>query len=138
MLKDIYSKNKRCQINYWFFRGGWGGLGMVGLSMDAFIDAQADVLLASHFSVQIPTHVGELTSQNQNKSRQTIRTNSYRIQDLQVLLARKNIRKIKYADHKHWPKALSMQNKNFGLQTFQTSEVSQTTHSSPQTKKLRT
>ncbi len=37
--------------------GGWGGLVMVGLSMDAFIDAGADVLLEGHFSVQFSTHV---------------------------------------------------------------------------------
>ncbi len=41
---------------------------MVRLSMDAFIDAQTDVLLAGHFAVQIPTHVGDVNSQNQNKS----------------------------------------------------------------------
>ncbi len=48
---------------------GRGGLGMVGLSMDAFIVAQVDVLLAGHFSVQLPTHVGDVNSQNHNKSR---------------------------------------------------------------------
>jgi hypothetical protein len=41
---------------------------MVGLSMDVFIDTQVDVLLMGHFSVQIPTHVGDVNSQNQNKS----------------------------------------------------------------------
>jgi hypothetical protein len=40
--------------------GGWGGLVMVGLSMDAFIDARVDVLLAGHLSAQIPTHVGDV------------------------------------------------------------------------------
>jgi hypothetical protein len=49
--------------------GGRGGLIMVTLSMDAFIDTQVDVLLAGHFSVQIPTQVGDVNSQNQNKSR---------------------------------------------------------------------
>jgi hypothetical protein len=49
--------------------GGQGGLGMVRLLMDVFIVAQIDVLLAGHFSVQLPTHVGDVNSQNQNKSR---------------------------------------------------------------------
>jgi hypothetical protein len=48
--------------------GGRGGLGMVGLSMDAFTVARVDVLLAGHFSVQIPPHAGDVNSQNQNKS----------------------------------------------------------------------
>jgi hypothetical protein len=39
---------------------------MVGLSMDAFIDAQADVLLVGHFSVQIPIHMGDVNLQNKN------------------------------------------------------------------------
>ncbi len=46
-----------------------GGLVMVGLSLDAFIDAQVDVLLVGQISVQIPTHVGDVNSHNQNKSR---------------------------------------------------------------------
>jgi hypothetical protein len=46
-----------------------GGLVMVRLLMDVFIDAQVDVLLVGHISVQIPTNVGdecELTNQNKN------------------------------------------------------------------------
>jgi hypothetical protein len=42
---------------------------MVGLSMDVFIDAQVDVLLAGHISVYFPTHMGDVNSHNQNKSR---------------------------------------------------------------------
>jgi hypothetical protein len=39
---------------------------MVGVLMDAFIVARVDVLLVGPFSVQIPTHVGDVNSQNQN------------------------------------------------------------------------
>jgi hypothetical protein len=53
---------------WWRQRQGRGGLVMVGLSMDAFIDAQVDVLLAGHISLQIPTQVGDVNSHNQNKS----------------------------------------------------------------------
>ncbi len=47
---------------------GQGGLIMVGLSMDASIHTQVDLLLGGHISGQIPTHVGDVNSQNQNKS----------------------------------------------------------------------
>ncbi len=46
-----------------------GGLVVVGLSMDALIDARVDVFFAGHISVHIPTHVGDVNSHhNQNKS----------------------------------------------------------------------
>jgi hypothetical protein len=35
--------------------------------MDVFIFARVDVILAGHFSVQLPTHMGDVNSQNQNK-----------------------------------------------------------------------
>jgi hypothetical protein len=47
--------------------GGLGVLIMVGLSIDVFMDARVEVLLVGGFSVQIPTHVGDVTSQNQKK-----------------------------------------------------------------------
>ncbi len=53
-------------VQWW--RQGQGGLVMVGFSVDAFIDARVDVLLVGHISVQIPTHLGDVNSHNQNKS----------------------------------------------------------------------
>jgi hypothetical protein len=48
--------------------GGLGVLIMVGLSIDVFMDAQVvEVLSAGDFSVQIPTHLGDVNSQNQKK-----------------------------------------------------------------------
>jgi hypothetical protein len=58
--------------------GGQGGLGMVELSVDAFIVARVDVLLAGHFSVQLPTHVGDVNSLNQNESSQVAASVNYR------------------------------------------------------------
>jgi hypothetical protein len=58
----------------WWLRwqlGSGGSKGEGGLTWSEhqwmLLLTQADVLFAGHFSKQIPTHVGDVNSQNQNK-----------------------------------------------------------------------